>query len=122
FWRIEPRSIVTFFTEEWGLKLMALVLAFLLWTVVQAEEPESAAIDNVRVMVDNRDAGAWHLVGPPQPSTVTAVVTGPSRELLRVAVSSPRIIVPVDDVTDSVLVVPLSRDWIRLANQTDNVL
>jgi len=122
FWRIEPRRAVDFVTEEWGLKAMALVLAFLLWTVVQAEETNSVLVENIEVEIVNRDIGRWEWVPPPEPATVAALVSGPSRELLRVVVGRPRIIVTIEEVEDSTMLVQLQRSWVSLASQTENVL
>jgi YbbR domain-containing protein len=114
--------VVDFFTVNWALKLTALVLAFLLWTVVKAEEPERIAIENVRVRVDNRDPD-WILTAAPAPQTVTVIVSGPSRELLRLAFDRPEVLVPVEDgdVEDTTEVLLLRNGWVRLYGGTDNV-
>jgi YbbR domain-containing protein len=119
-WRIDPRTVVDFFTVNWALKLTALVLAFLLWTVVKAEEPERITIDNVPVTVDNR-SGMWVLASEPAPQTVSVVVSGPARELLRLAFDRPDVLVPVEDVGDSTEVVVLRNAWVRMYGRTDNV-
>lgn len=137
FWRIEPRDrgaresqdargegrgphasndgwgrdIVGFFTVNWALKLTALVLAFLLWRVVKAEEPTRQVIHNVPVRIENRDA-EWIMVAPPQPESVSVTVYGPWRELLRLG--QPDIYVPLDDVGDSTQLVPLNPLWVRI--------
>lgn len=121
-WRIDPRAVVDFFTVNWALKLTALVLAFLLWSVVKADVPERISIDNVRVRVDNRDPD-WILIAPPVPQTVTIIVSGPSRELLRLAFDRPEVVVPIadGDVEDSTEVLLLRNGWVRLYGGTDNV-
>jgi YbbR domain-containing protein len=118
-WRIDPRAVVDFFTVNWALKLTALVLAFLLWSVVKAEEPDRWTIDDVPVRVDNRD-GVWIMTAPPTPQTVSITVTGPSRELLRLAFERPELLVPIEDVQDSIEVVPLRTLWVRIYGRTDN--
>ena len=119
-WRIDPRAIVDFFTVNWALKLIALVLAFLLWSVVKAEEPTLIEIGDVPLRVENRDAG-WVLTEPPDPRTVTLVAVGPSRELLGLAFDPPDLLVPVTDVQDSTEVVQLRTTWVRMFGRTDNV-
>lgn len=111
FWRIEPRDIVGFFTVNWALKLTALVLAFLLWRVVKAEEPTRQTMHNVPVRIENRDA-EWIMIAPPQPETVSVTVFGPWRELLRLGQTD--IYVPLEDVADSTQLVPLNPAWVRI--------
>ncbi|MGH7552841.1 MAG: CdaR family protein [Longimicrobiales bacterium] len=118
-WRIDPRAAVDFFTVNWALKLTALVLAFLLWSMVKAEEPDRITIDNVPIRVENRD-GNWIMTEPPVPQTVSVVVSGPSRELLRLAFDRPDIFVPMEDVKDSTEVVVLRNTWVRMFKRTDN--
>lgn len=100
-------------TRNWSLKLAAVVLATLLWTVIKAEEPTRVEIPNIPIEVSVRDPG-WALAAPPAPSTATIVFSGPVRELVRLAVERPRIIVPVDEVRDSVELRPLERAWVQL--------
>jgi YbbR domain-containing protein len=119
-WRIDPRAVVDFFTVNWALKLTAFVLAFLLWSVVKAEQPTLIEIANVPVRVENRDAG-WMLAGAPEPATVSLIVLGPSSELLRLAFDPPDILVPVDDVRDSTEVMQLRTTWVRMRGGSDNV-
>lgn len=119
-WRIDPRAVIDFFTVNWALKLTAFVLAFLLWSVVKAEQPTLVEIANVPVRVENRDAG-WILTSPPEPQTVSLIVLGPSSELLRLAFDPPDILVPVDDVRDSTEVMQLRTTWVRIPGGSDNV-
>lgn len=99
-------------TRDWTLKLASLGVALLLWTVVRAEDVVSATIPRVRVYASIRDPG-WELATPPTPRTVRLQVTGPVRELVRLALERPEVLVPVEEVRDSVLVLVLRDGWIR---------
>lgn len=98
-------------TENWALKLSALGLAFLLWTVVKPDS--STELADVPVRVVNRDP-EWLLVGEPEPSTVTVEFSGPFRELLRLNVEKPAVVIPVDDVTDSTEIHILRNTFVEL--------
>lgn len=100
-------------TRNWSLKLTALVLAVLLWTVVKSEELTRVSVGNVPIEVVLRDPG-WILSAPPSPETATVIFAGPWRELVRLAVQKPRIIIPVDEVRDSVEVRQLRTGWVQL--------
>jgi hypothetical protein len=58
------RRIHTILTHNWLLKITALGLAFLLWSVVKADNRVS--IENVPIQVVNRD-GDWVLSQRPDP-------------------------------------------------------
>lgn len=107
------RRLIDFLVRNWTLKLAALGLAVLLWTVVKAEEPTRVAIPNIPIEVVMRDPG-WALAAPPAPTTATVVFTGPVRELVRLAVERPRVIVPVEEVEDSMEIRPLRTGWVQL--------
>ena len=106
-------------TRDWALKLTALVLAFLLWTVTKAESVQRVTIRDVPVRVVNRDA-SWVLTAPPAPSTVDIEVVGPTREILRLAVERPEVVMPVDEVTDSSELRVLRTGWVQLYGGMDN--
>lgn len=110
--------IIEWTTADWALKLTALALAFLLWTTVQADAPGQWETD-VPLRVQNSDAD-WVVADAPRPATVTVVFRGPYRELLRAASDRPEVIVPVDQVNDSVEVHVLRRNWVRMPPGTDN--
>lgn len=105
--------LIHFFTENWALKLAALGLALLMWMGVRAGNPERASYPGIPVVVDLRDPD-WQLAAPPEPAAVSVTVEGPTGELMALAGDPPRIVLPVDQVTDSVesQVVPLQ--WVRL--------
>lgn len=115
---MNPRAIEAI-TNNWALKLAALAIAFLLWGAVKAEVPERVQISDVPVRVVLRDAD-WVVAGPAEPSTVEIDFSGPTRELLRLAVQRPEVLVPVDDVQDSTEVRVLRSGWVQLYGGMDN--
>jgi YbbR domain-containing protein len=106
--------VTGFFTTNWVLKLVALGMAILLWMGVRASEPEQAAFPGIPVEVDVRDPD-WELTRF-EPRTVRLIVLGPTGELMTLASDPPRIILPVEHVSDTLQsqVVPLQ--WVQLPN------
>jgi YbbR domain-containing protein len=113
------QRVIEWTTADWALKLTALALAFLLWTTVQADAPGEWVANNVQVRVVNNDPD-WVVVDAPSPSEVSVTFSGPYRELLRAASERPDIIVPVDQVTDSTELFPLSVNRVRMPPGTPN--
>lgn len=106
--------VIRFFTENWALKLAAVGLAILMWMGVRAsEQPERASYPGIPVEVDLFDPD-WQLAGPPEPATVTVTAEGPTGELMTLASNPPRIVVPVERVSDSVESQVVSHQWIQL--------
>ncbi len=114
------KRIVRFFTENWALKLTALVLAILLWLAVQSNKPQRATFRNVPVRVDLRDPD-WRLDGEPSPSVVSVSVVGPRGELVSLANSPPRIVLPVERVNDTVQTQVVAPQWVRIPEGLRNV-
>ena len=100
-------------TRNWTIKLTALLLAVLLWTIVKSDEPTRVPVADVPIEVALRDPG-WMLAGEPTPPTATVIFSGPLGEVVRLAVARPRVVVPVDEVTDSVEVRQLRTGWVQL--------
>lgn len=100
-------------TRNWTIKLTALLLAVLLWTIVKSDEPTRVPVADVPIEVALRDPG-WMLAAEPTPPTATVIFSGPIGEVLRLAVARPRVVVPVDEVTDSVEVRQLRTGWVQL--------
>jgi YbbR domain-containing protein len=113
------RRVIDWATNDWALKLTALVLAFLMWVTVRADEPGQWSWE-VPVRVVNNDAD-WVVAGPPVPSEVTLYLRGPYRELLRASSDLPEIIVPIQEVRDSSEVVQLRSNWVSLPTGTDQI-
>lgn len=108
-------------TRDWALKLTALALAFLLWTSVRAEQPGTWQPTTIPVQVLNDDP-EWIVVDPPSPQVVEVHFRGPYRELLRAASDPPQLIVPFEDVDDSVMVRAINRNWVRMPPGTEQVV
>lgn len=105
--------VIHFLTENWGLKLTAVGMAVLLWMAVRANEPDRATFPGVPVDVVLRDAD-WQLAGPPVPPTVRVTVVGPTGELLSLANELPTIVLPIDQVTDTLVSQVLPLQWVQL--------
>ncbi len=106
------RPAWTWVTHNWTLKLASLGVALLLWTVVRAEDVVTATVPRVPVYASIRDPG-WELASAPAPASVRLQLTGPVRELVHLALQRPQVVVPVEDVRDSVLVLVVRDSWIR---------
>jgi YbbR domain-containing protein len=104
---------------NWTLKLTALALAFLLWSVVKAEAPTRVTIPEVPVRVVLRDAD-WVLATPPAPATVSVVFSGPVRELVRLAVQRPELVLTVDQVREPSEIHVLRTAWVTMQAGMDN--
>jgi YbbR domain-containing protein len=113
------RRVIDWATNDWALKLTALVLAFFMWVTVRADAPGQWSWE-VPVRVVNNDAD-WVVSGQPVPSEVTLYLRGPYRELLRASSDLPEIIVPIQEVRDSSEVVQLRSNWVSLPSGTDQV-
>ncbi len=107
------KRIIRFFTENWALKLTALVLAILLWLAVQSSKPQMATFRNVPVQVDLRDPD-WRLKGEPSPSVIALSVMGPRGDLVSLANNPPRIVLPVERVNDTVQTQVVPPQWVRI--------
>ena len=99
--------------RNWRLKIAALALAVVLWVTMRLTDDRIGRVDlsriEVRVEHVHRD---WFLRQPPAPSTVEMSVTGPMRDILRVAMSRPTIAIRVDSVHGEDSVLTLSPDWV----------
>jgi YbbR domain-containing protein len=112
------RRVIDWATNDWALKLTALVLAFLMWITVRADAPSQWDWD-VPVRVVNSDT-EWVVAGAPAPAEVRLFLRGPYRELLRAGSDLPEVIVPIQDVTDSIEYHVLRTSWVSLPSGTDN--
>ncbi|MGH7477528.1 MAG: CdaR family protein [Longimicrobiales bacterium] len=100
------------------LKLAALGLALLLWSVVRADAPARATVSSVPIEVLLEDP-AWVVVDTPSPPTASIVFTGSARELLRLLGETPRIVLPVDNVNDSLQSYALSTPMVRMGGPVE---
>jgi YbbR domain-containing protein len=106
------RRLLDAITHNWALKLAALLVALLLWSLVRAEEPFQRT-EWAPVEVEVADPN-WQLAEPPQPDSVEVTFSGPFRDLWRVGGARPRVIVPVDNVKDTTELRVLSGSMVRL--------
>jgi YbbR domain-containing protein len=100
------------FTRNWQLKLSALAMAVLLWTVPEFETQSSQTLDSVPVRVQLTDP-QWALVGEPLPSSIRVTFSGPTRALMTLRADRPSIVVPVDQVSSPDTAILLLQAWIR---------
>ncbi len=106
------RPNIGMLTENWALKLAALVLAVMLWLAVTANQPERATFRNVPVEVDLRDPD-WRLQRT-EPEQVAITLQGPRGELMDLSADPPRIVLPVERVNDSIQTQVVPLQWIQL--------
>jgi len=103
-------------TQNVSLKLASLLLALLLWTVVRVETRLRQSLTGVTVRVELDDP-AWALSDAPLPAEVEVVFNGTTRELLRLAVDRPVLVIPVAEVPQGDTVIFLRREWLRFQGQ-----
>src|SRR5687768_15971065 len=104
------RGIPGFLSNNWQLKLAAFAIAIVLWFAVQGDKPYRYRM-SIPVRVVNRDA-EWIMTRAPDPATVTVQFSGAYRDLIRLRGALPSIIVPVDNVQDSIQKRALQRAWV----------
>jgi YbbR domain-containing protein len=106
------RRLLDVITHNWVLKLAALVVALLLWSLVRADEPFQRT-EWAPVVVEVADPD-WQLAEPPQPDSVEVTFSGPFRDLWRVGAARPQVVVPVENVNDTTELRVLSGNLVRL--------
>lgn len=106
---LTPRALV----HNWRLKLAALGLAVFLWALVQTEPRNADTFSSVPVVVEVTDTG-WTASGAPNPSAVELRVSGPAREIYRLAREGTEVRIPIREVGSSDTLVTLHRDWVML--------
>jgi YbbR domain-containing protein len=103
-----PRDLI----HNWRLKVSALALSFFLWALVQSE-PQNAESFTVPVIVDVADT-AWTTSGVPEPASIELRMTGPPRQMIRLAREGTAVRIPLRDVSSADTFVTLRRDWVWL--------
>lgn len=103
--------------HNWRLKISALGLAIFLWAVVQTEptNPETFASVPVRIQVGDT---AWTPSGAPSPSTIELRLSGPAREIIRLAREGTSVRVPVAAVGSQDTLIALRREWVELGERS----
>ncbi len=106
------------FTKNWQLKLLAVGVAVLLWTVPRFEAQDTRVLEDVPVEVSLTDPD-WALVDQ-SPTTVNVTVSGPARDLIALEFDRPPVLVPLVEVTSTMGVtstdttVTLNASWFRV--------
>lgn len=100
--KVRWQNLMEWLLSDWGLKVTALGLAFLIWALARADAPGADVMADVPVQVLLRDA-SWDTMGGPEPNTVSVRASGPVRELARLRMGDPTVVrVVLDAVVDSV--------------------
>ena len=107
---VVPRIV----THNASLKLLAFVGAVFLWAIVPGEPQGGEVLSDVPVRVQVADLD-WVQASTPEPNAVQVRLSGPTREIIRLAREGTSIRVPVDRVTSPDTTVALRRDWVVLA-------
>ena len=102
--------------RNWRLKIAALALTVLLWATIRVGAVSQQDLPDVHVRIENDDPN-WVTRGVPSPATVQLGLTGPARDLFRVAVDRPVIVVPIDEVFSEDTVIVLRTEWVRNADR-----
>ncbi len=110
---LAPRVLV----HNWRLKLTALGLSVLLWALVQTEPRSAETVPDVPLIVEVSDT-AWTASQAPEPATVELRLSGPAREIIRLARRGTAIRIPIREVGSPDTVVVLRRDWVVLGEGT----
>jgi len=113
---MEPPSSLRPKRRTWTLRLAALAIALLLWIAVRAEAPNRQEFPGIPVRVEIADRD-WALAEDPTPIEVTVRFAGPSRELLRIAIERPTLVIPVDQVGSGDTTVVVRPQWVRLQDR-----
>lgn len=101
-------------TRNWQLKISALGLAVLLWTVPELGKEGSQVLQNIPVRVQLNDP-QWALTQEPLPGTIQVTLSGPSRNLFAVGLDRPSVVIPIDQVGSPDTAVLLRSQWVRMA-------
>lgn len=107
-------------TDSWELKLTALGLALLLWAALRSEESTRFTMRDVPVEARLTD-DAWVMDGAIEPNVVTVELAGPVRELVRLAFAQATVIVPVEDVEDTLEHYRPRGEWVRFDGRFENI-
>ena len=103
-------------SRNWTLKLSALGLALLLWISVRVETPDRHDLPEIPVRVELTDPD-WVLAGGPNPGSVSVRFNGPARELIRMAMDRPNVVIPVSQVHREDTTVALQSQWVRVQDR-----
>lgn len=107
--RFLPRVL----THNWQLKLSAIALAVLLWTVPRFETPSRQTLPGLPVRVQLNDPN-FAVLGLPDPDVVDVTFSGPARQLFSLAGNRPTVLIPIDQVAPTDTTVALRFQWVRM--------
>ncbi len=107
-------------TDSWELKLTALGLALLLWAAVRSEDTTRFTMNDVPVDVRLADDD-WVSAGAVEPRTVSVDFRGPVRELVRLVFAEATLVVPVEDVEDTVELFRPQPEWLEYDGRFENL-
>ena len=107
-------SVLRFVTHNASLKLLALVGATFLWAIAPESPDGSETLADIPVRIQVGDP-SWLVAGAPEPSRVTIRVSGPTREIIRLAREGTSVRAEVDEVTTPDSILRLRRDWVVLS-------
>ena len=99
-------------SKNWRLKVLALAMAVLLWTVPRFESQDSRVLEDIPVQIQLNDLN-WVQVGPPSPAFVSVTLSGSARDLIAMGVARPPIQVPINEVVAEDTTVQLLSSWFR---------
>jgi len=99
-------------SKNWQLKVMALTMAVLLWTVPRFEAQDSRVLEDIPVQVQLNDLN-WVQVGTPSPAFVSVTLSGSARDLIALGVARPPVQVPINEVFSGDTTVSLLPSWFR---------
>ena len=116
-----PRLRPGLITDSWELKLTSLGLAVLLWAAVRSEESSRFTMHDVPVDLRLTDTD-WVVEGAAQPTSVSVDFRGPVRELIRLAFDRATLVVPVEDVEDTLELRRANADWLEFEGRFENLL
>lgn len=103
--------------RNWRLKLSALGLSVFLWALVQTEPTNPETLPAVPVRVQIADT-AWTTSGAPTPATVELQLSGPAREIIRLAREGASLRIPIAAVGSRDTTVTLRREWVQLGQRS----
>jgi hypothetical protein len=115
--RFLPRLV----THNASLKFAALAAAVFLWAITPSDRTERESLTSVPVRVQVADID-WRLAEPPFPPEVEVRLTGPAREMIRLARDGATVRVPVETVLDADTTLSLRRDWVTLGSTSGLVV
>jgi YbbR domain-containing protein len=110
-------SLTGALVRNWRLKLSALGLSLFLWALVQTEPTNPETLPSVPVRVQIADT-SWTTSGAPSPATVELQLSGPAREIIRLAREGASLRIPISEVGSRDTTVTLRREWVQLGQRS----